>query len=204
VDPSFLEIPLCQADRDDIHARNAILFTAGSLQLPHIAEPLQQFVSGGFRQIQSVWPNVELFVLGRNAPAKVARVLAAEPGVRLVDWVEDFSQALKGVDIAIFLDKSGSGIKTRVLQALAAGKPVVGTPIALEGIQVTNEVNAFICESLDEVAEVVLKLLRDAELRMRLGCAARELVGRQCTPEVVGRQWEALYARAMETARNIG
>ena len=121
VDPSFLEIPLCQADHDDIHTRKAILFTAGTLRLPHIAEPLQQFVNGGFRQIRSVWPNVELFVLGRKAPAKVARALMAEPGVRLVLWVEDYIQALKSADIAIFLDKSGGGIKTRVLQSLAAG-----------------------------------------------------------------------------------
>jgi glycosyltransferase involved in cell wall biosynthesis len=198
VDSSFLETPLHQTVCDDIRGRKAIIFTAGHLPALYIAEPLLQFAREGFRQIRSVWPNVELFVLGRNASAKVARILRAEPGVRFVPWVEDYKEALEKSDIAIFLDMSGGGIKTRVIQALAVGKPVVGTPIALEGINITNGLNAFLCESLNGVTRTVVRLLQDADLRLRLGRAARELISRQYAKSVIGQEWEQLYHRAIK------
>ena len=197
VDPTFLDVPLHHADCEDIRARKAVIFSAGHLRVPYIAEPLLQFARGGFRQIRSIWPNVEFFVVGRNAPTKVARILAAEPGVFFVPWVEDYKEALRRSDIAIFLDKSGGGIKTRVIQALAVGKPVVATPIALEGINVTNGLNAFKCISPNEVTKTVVRLLRDTDLRLRMGRAARELINQQYTKSIIGQQWEQLYHRAI-------
>jgi glycosyltransferase involved in cell wall biosynthesis len=171
------------------------------LQSPYIAGPLLQFVNTGFRQLRLAWPDLELSVVGRDAPREVARKLSSEPGVRFAPWVEDYVQALDKADVAIFLDSAGAGIKTRVIQALAAGKPVVGSPIALEGLAVTHGVNAYICKSLDEATAVVLRLLEDAGLRARVGRAARELICQHYTREATGRRWEALYLSAIEQAR---
>jgi glycosyltransferase involved in cell wall biosynthesis len=201
VDPVFLKMPLRQSEGQGVHNRQPILFTSGHLQSPHIAEPLLQFIDAGFRQLRLVWPDLEFSVIGRDAPREIARKLSSEPGVRFAPWVEDYVQALDTADVAIFLDSAGAGIKTRVIQALAAGKPVVGSPIALEGLAVTHGLNAYICKSSDEATEVVLRLLEDAGLRARVGRAARELICQHYTRETTGRQWEALYRSAIEQAR---
>jgi polysaccharide biosynthesis protein PslH len=202
VDPNFLETPWCKADQDNIRDRKAILFTSGYLQLSDISEPLQQFVVSGFRQVRSIWPNLELYVLGGGHPPKrVIRNLMAEPGVHLLPWVDDYIGTLKNADLAIFFDKAGGGTKNRVIQAMAVGKPVVGTPVAMEGIGVTNGVDAFVCRSSEKMVEAVLRVLEDAEPRSRMGGAARELIIRDYAQEGVGRQWENLYQRVVRKSR---
>jgi len=201
VDPSFLEILPSNADSADIRGRKVILFTSGFFGAPYIAEPIRQFAKGGFQKIRSIWPNVEFFVIGRDSPVKVSRILAAEPGVRFVTWVEDYLGSLAKSDIAVFLDKSGSGIKTRVIQALAAGKPVVGTPVVFEGIKIEDGINAFQCATIDDVTDRVLQLLQNPALRYNSGRLARELIRQHYTESVIGPQWELLYDRAIRRFR---
>jgi glycosyltransferase involved in cell wall biosynthesis len=99
----------------------------------------------------------------------------------------------------MFLDKSGSGIKTRVVQALAAGKPVLGSKVALEGIKITEGINAFVCNTSDDVTRIVDLLLRDASLRARVGHAARELAKTHYEQSIIGEQWEMLYHKVMNS-----
>jgi glycosyltransferase involved in cell wall biosynthesis len=102
----------------------------------------------------------------------------------------------------IFFDKAGSGIKNRTLQSLAAGKAVVGTSIVFEGIKVKNMVNSYIYKSLDEATNAVLLLLKDQNLRLQLGCSARDLVQCYYTQEVTGKQWENLFQETVEKYRS--
>ena len=178
------------------------IFTSGFLNDHYIAEPLVQFVKTEFRKIRQIYPNIEFIIIGRNAPKKIAIFFSMEPGIKFISWAENYVQLLKSADIALFLDKSGSGIKNRVLQSLAAGKAVIGTPIAFEGIKVTNMVNSYIYKSLGEATNAVLLLLRDQNLRLQLSCSARDLVQCYYTQEVIGKQWENLYQQAIEKYRS--
>jgi glycosyltransferase involved in cell wall biosynthesis len=197
-DPSFLEIPVEQTDLEDLDVRKAVLFTSGYLREAHIAEPIINFIKTSFKQIRSVWPNVELFVVGHGAPKEVVRTLNTEPGVRYAPWIEHYIDAIKASDIAVFLDSTGSGMKTRVIHALAAGKPVIGTPAVFDGIRIENGFSAFLCRSLDDVAKTAILLLKDRSLRHRTGLRGRQLILRYYSQSAIGEQWEALYSRAID------
>jgi glycosyltransferase involved in cell wall biosynthesis len=197
VDPKFLEIPIYKANNNVFKKDFPIIFTSGTLNNSYMAEPLVDFIRTGFRQIRIIFPNIQFIIVSRKTPKNIANFLINEPGIQFFPWVEDYMQTLKVSDIVIFFDKAGSGIKTRVLQALAGGKAVVGTPIVFEGIKVTNMVNSYIYKSLDEATNAVLLLLRDQNLRLQLGCSARDLVQCYYTQEVIGKQWEKVYRQAI-------
>lgn len=203
VDPSYLDLKRSHLEDRSGDKKKAIIFTSGNLKLRYISEPLLTFVKNDLKRIQEEFPNVELLVIGRDAPSEIALSLRAEPNVRFLPWVDDYAQALASSDIALFLDMSGGGVKNRALQALAAKKPVVGTPIAFEGIDIISGLNGFCCESGSQMVAAIIRLLGDAELRSRIGSEARDLVTRRYSPEIVGRLWETLYERLIEQSKRI-
>jgi len=202
VDPKFLEIPIYKANNNVFKKDYPIIFTSGTLNNSYMAEPLVDFIRTGFRQIRIIFPNIQFIIVSRKTPKNIANFLINEPGIQFFPWVEDYMKLLKSADIALFLDKSGSGIKTRVLQSLAASKAVIGTPIAFEGLKITNKANAYVCHTIGEATKAVLLLLKDCNLRNRVGCAAKELVQSYYTQEVIGKQWEILYQQAIEKYRS--
>ena len=197
VHPDYLKIPIYQNDYNQFNKREFIIFTSGSLKDNYIATPLLQFVQNGFRKIRLIYPNIKFIIIGQGASKKIATFLLSEKGVQFKPWVEDYVQILESADIAIFLDEAGSGIKNRVLQALTAGKAVVGTPCTFEGIEIINNLNALKCESLDDVTRAILILIKDNNLRFRLGYAARKLIQSLYTQEITGEQWEKVYRQAI-------
>jgi len=198
VDSNFLKSPLYRINNNINNKYYPIIFTSGSLSNRYMAEPLINFIRTGFRQIRTIFPNTQFIVVSRKTPKNIANFLINEPGIQFFPWVEDYVQTLKVSDIVIFFDKAGSGIKNRALQALAAGKAVVGTPIVFEGIKVASMVNSYIYKSLDEATNAILLLLKDQNLRLQLGCAARGVVQCYYTQEVIGKQWENLYQQTIE------
>jgi glycosyltransferase involved in cell wall biosynthesis len=75
----------------------------------------------------------------------------------------------------------GSGTRLKALEALAAGRPVVGTTIGLEGLGLRPGVDVLVADDAASFAAAVLRLLRDDELAARLAAAGRATVERRFT-----------------------
>ncbi len=169
------------------------MFT-GNLDIPGIANGLFDFLENAYGSVVAGASPFEFYVLGPKASVKDEARIAAFPGVKYFRWAEDYIGFLAGADILLSLDKSGTGIKTRVLDAMALGKPVIGTTIAFGGIDAENEKNCFICNGPVETTVALKRLLADKALRETAGKAARELMLSRYSARVVGPKWEALYA----------
>jgi glycosyltransferase involved in cell wall biosynthesis len=87
--------------------------------------------------IRSRFPNARLQLVGRN-PGPDVLALGELPGVEVAANVPDVGVYLgRATLLAVPLD-SGGGTRLKILEAFAAGLPVVSTPIGCEGIDATN------------------------------------------------------------------
>jgi glycosyltransferase involved in cell wall biosynthesis len=68
----------------------------------------------------------------------------------------------------------GGGMRVKVLEALAAGKALVATPLAVSGLGLDPGAHALVGESDTELTEALAALLADPDRRRRLGRAARD------------------------------
>jgi glycosyltransferase involved in cell wall biosynthesis len=68
------------------------------------------------------------------------------------------------------------GVKVRVLEAMAVGKPVISTSMVTPGINVSPGENIILADEPLEFAERVIELLNDKQLREEIGAKARLLV----------------------------
>ncbi len=169
-----------------------ILFT-GNLRCDSISKGLLAFLSVAYPLIRKEYPDVELTVLGRDAPSNVRKQIENASGVHLLEWVEDYCAEIIKTHVVVFPDWTGTGIKTRVLYALALGKPIVASPVALEGIEVQDGMHCFRREVDGEFAKAVMLLLNNQELRRTMGQNARRLILDRYNAEMSVQKWLKLY-----------
>jgi glycosyltransferase involved in cell wall biosynthesis len=75
--------------------------------------------------------------------------------VQIFDFVESAQQFINEHDIMIVPLLSGSGMRIKIMEGLALGKPIITTTIGAEGIEITNRENIFIADTPEEMAETI-------------------------------------------------
>ncbi|MDD5208125.1 MAG: glycosyltransferase family 4 protein [Elusimicrobiales bacterium] len=176
-----------------------VVFT-GNLDVPGIANGLFGFLDDGYGTVASA-ALFEFYVLGPKASPEDEKRISGFPGTKYFRWVEDYEAFLASSDIVLILDRSGApGIKTRTLDAMSLGKPVIGTTIVFSGIDAENGKNCFVCDGPAQASAALKRLLSDKALSETAGKAARELMLSRYSARVVGPKWEALYAGLGKTS----
>ena len=131
-----------------------------------------------YNALKKRFPNLKLVIVGQN-PAEPIRALANDPSIILTGFVEDVRPYIARASVAIAPFVSGTGTKTKVMEAMAMEKPVVTTQIGAQGINATDCDHFYIADSPAAFANRVEELLLDDIKRKRMGRRAREFVERE-------------------------
>jgi glycosyltransferase involved in cell wall biosynthesis len=141
-------------------------------------------------------PEARMLVVGRNPPAAlVARAQQLGLAWRFTGFVDDIRPHVLAGDVSVIPLRVGSGTRLKAFEAMALGRPVISTPLGVEGLSVRAEEHVVLAESGPEFAAAILRLLGDGELRRRLAGAARALLEARFSWNQVGRQFEAICLR---------
>ena len=172
-----------------------IVFTGVMSYAPNVsaAEFLAHEV---FPRVRRHRPDARLAIVGRTPSARV-RALADAPGIEVPGEVPDLRVPLRGSRVFACPMTSGTGIKNKLLEAMACGLPCVATPLALQGLTAAPGEHVLVGETPEELSEQIVRVLADDDLAAALGAAAREYV-------CAAHDWSATargYIRAWEQAR---
>ena len=135
-----------------------------------------------FPRIKSKIPDTKLIVLGANPPAGIKK-LDDGKNIHVLGYVEDIREWISKAKIMILPLDIASGFRTRVVEVMAMGVPVIGTHNALDSIEMTSEVHGYVTESDDEMAERAIQLLNDSGLRKYMSEECRRFVAEKYTIE---------------------
>jgi glycosyltransferase involved in cell wall biosynthesis len=113
-----------------------------------------------------------LMVVGAQATQAFIDSVTA-PGVEFVGTVDDIREPLSRYSVFLAPILAGSGVRVKLLEAFAAGIPVVSTRIGAEGLTETAADIVALADDADEFAEQVLRLLEDPVAAQALAKAAR-------------------------------
>ncbi|KND60422.1 Glycosyl transferase, group 1 family protein [Candidatus Burkholderia verschuerenii] len=109
-----------------------------------------------------------------------ARIKAITQGVsERITWygfVYDFSGIVARCTVALLPIVEGTGVKTKVLDAMAMGIPVLTNRLGIEGLSVKHEREVLLAETADEICRAITRLAADDVLSARLSAAARHYV----------------------------
>jgi polysaccharide biosynthesis protein PslH len=144
-------------------------------------------------------PRATLVLAGRQ-PAPGVRALASLPGVTVTGEVPDIRPWLVGSQVFAAPMTSGTGIKNKVLEAMACGLPCVASPLALQGLEVAADRQVVVADDVDATAAAIRRILDDPRRAERLGQEARRYVEEHHSWTRVGAEHLRLYDEVIRAA----
>jgi glycosyltransferase involved in cell wall biosynthesis len=145
-----------------------------------------------FRPVRSELPDARLTIVGAS-PTPEVLALAAD-GVSVPGRVPEVAPYMDQAAVVVAPIRDGGGMRVKVLEALAAGKAVVATPVAVEGLDVTSGEQLEIAASADEFSLALTRLLRDESRRTALAQSARAWACEHLGWGEAISRYEALYS----------
>jgi glycosyltransferase involved in cell wall biosynthesis len=139
-------------------------------------------------RLRDRWPLLVWRLVGKN-PAAVERYTAGDPRIEVTGPVVDAVCELARSRVAVVPLLTGSGTRLKILEAWAAGLPVVSTTIGAEGLPVRDGETALLADGAEAFAGAVTRLLTCTELRQKIGSAGRLLLEKEFTWETA---WKKL------------
>ena len=168
-----------------------VLIFWGHLRYPPNADGIVWFCREIFPRVREDVPEAELLITGKEPPPEVA-ALAALPGVTLTGYVPDLRPYLAQAAVVIVPLRFGAGTRLKILEAFAAGRPVVSTPLGCEGLEVQPGVHLEVAKDAEALAKATVDLLLDAPRRVHIAANARVLVEKKYSWEAIGQELRAV------------
>ena len=156
------------------HSKKVVFFHGDLGWRPNLeaAETILEFIA-------SRVPNAMFLIIGKNAPISLRIKAEGVKNVQVLGYVPDFENYIGAADACIVPLRSGSGTRLKVIEYLAAGKPLVTTAKGCEGIGLQHDVHAKVCEEVNDCFIDSLKeLLSDEKLANEMGSASMEYAKR--------------------------
>lgn len=124
--------------------------------------------------IRAQVPAARLFLVGSGPSVRLRRA-ARRAGVTVTGRVDDAWREASRYQVFVMPTIVGGGLELKGLQAMAAGLPIVATPLAVRGLRLEEGTSVLLGRRPEEMAAGVVRLLRDTRLRESVAGAARTL-----------------------------
>jgi glycosyltransferase involved in cell wall biosynthesis len=159
--------------------------------------------SAAERLITRIWPLVKqslpqakLYIAGWNAEKYLSKY-SSQTDFTLVENLRHPTDFFSKAAVMVYAPSRGSGMKVKVMEAMAYGVPVVTTWEGVEGIDYENGRECWVAETDEELAGKVCRLLGDPIERQQMRAAARRLIEERYSPQPVVDKMVAVYEQVI-------
>lgn len=168
----------------------SIVSVASMDWLPNV-ESILWFYYRVFPIVKKSVPEARLYVVGRNPPGAIKDLEGDD--VVVTGFVDDVREWMARGRVFIVPLKTGSGMRVKILNAMAMAKPVVSTSVGCEGIGAVHGRSISVADSPEEFAARIVELFNEREKRERMATAGLELVDREYRWEKIAERMEWEY-----------
>jgi len=176
----------------NIEEEYSLISVASMDWLPNV-EAIEWFYKEILPLIEKKVQKVKLYIVGINPPNKIKSF--ANNNVIVTGFVKDVRKYIAKGQVFIVPLKIGSGMRIKILNALAMGKAVVSTSIGCEGIDVVDGKNIYIADKKKEFAKKVIFLLNNKNERDRIGKEGLKLVKEKYQWEKIAEDTETEFKK---------
>ncbi len=177
---SSLPLPYCEW-------KGRVVFIGGHAHIPN-REGIDWFIS---QVIPNLNINIQVDIIGAGWPSEY-NIQHEHCQIRLTGFVDDLTAAVYG-NIMIVPILTGSGMRMKIVEAMAMSMPIVTTTVGVEGIPLVHEKSCLIEDTPKEFAQAIERLCTDASLRSKLGNAANQVFMEAYSAEQLSKVREGIY-----------
>ena len=132
--------------------------------------------------------NINIYIAGKNMPSYYIK----EKNIIINSDIEDAKSYIKNKEILFVPLLSGSGIRIKILEAMAIGIPVVSTKQGAEGIPYTHNKNILIADNAVDFANAIYKLIENKIWANQIGENGKILIQKHFSKKFVINKWEKI------------
>ncbi len=198
--PVGIDASLYEYSADDQRAPEPRITLIGSMLWYPGRSAAERLLTRLWPRIRAAVPAARLTIAGWSARSALARWVDA-PGVTIVENVAETASYFRATSVFVYAPSRGSGMKIKILEAMAQGVPVVTTSEGVEGLPAVDGVHAGIADDDDGLVERAVELLRDPSRQNAQRAAGRRLIESHCGPQATLDATEQLYERICRERR---
>ncbi|WP_372730620.1 glycosyltransferase [Novosphingobium sp.] len=158
-------------------AASEVLFV-GSNTAPNV-HGLHWFIEFVWPAVHAACPDAVLIVAGKVADA----ITVHRPGVRILGLVDDLAPLYANAGVVVSPLLQGSGLKIKLVEALAHGKAAVVTSVTLQGVADLLKGAVLLADEPEPFAQAVISLLQDDKARAELAVKAWDAASQNFGPK---------------------
>lgn len=204
VDASFYTV----SNSSDAEGRNGnevenrtVLFV-GSMDYHANIDAVLWFSRTVWPKIAREHPDIQFTIVGRD-PVPQIRALESSR-VRVTGTVPDVRPFYENAAVAIAPIRTASGTRLKILEAMAAGVPVISTQLGVEGLDVEDNIHYLRADDGREMAAAIERILSSDQAGKRLAASARALVSAQYDWTAIGEKLWQIHLNLAGTRRQQG
>jgi glycosyltransferase involved in cell wall biosynthesis len=135
---------------------------------PPNQDAAQLLIEKIYPRLREAFPNSRLLLVGSNPTEKMQDAAQKDPNIIVTGEVEDVRPYLGAASVMVVPLYKGGGTRFKILEAFAAGCPVVSTTKGAEGLNSQDGVHLLLRDDVEGLTEGIIKIWSDASLRERL------------------------------------
>jgi glycosyltransferase involved in cell wall biosynthesis len=160
-------------------------------------------------EIRPSIPNLRVLLIGKGPLEKSMRERCRQMGldenVRFLGYVEDVERCLSLMDVFCLVPNSNEGFSNAIIEAMAAGRPVIATDVGGNAEAVVHGETGLIIPPDDPgaLADAIVRLYRDESARLSMGRKGRERAEKEFDVEKMIINLQEIYDRLMGYRRDV-
>ena len=152
------------------------VLSVATMHYPPNAEAIRWLRDAIWPIVRAADPAVAVDIVGARPPEDLGVWAERDPRVAVHGFVSEVRPLYEDAAMFVVPLRAGSGIRVKILEAMAMGVPVVSTSVGIDGLDVTPNEHLLVADDAASFANAILELRRSFERRQRLAAAARQHV----------------------------
>ncbi|WP_157443618.1 hypothetical protein [Curvibacter lanceolatus] len=190
--PVMREIP--NFKRDALPREGKSILILGDISLPFIRDGILEFFANLSDDQSAFLGGIRFYVLGRVEPdSELVSSIPSYLNFTFLRWVPNIDEEIIKHSAILLLDKSGTGLKNRVIDAMICKIPLIASVAAVEGIGVVNNIHCCIFNDYGSIVDAMKRVVSDCSFSENLRISAYNLFLSNYSSNVVGDRWVKLY-----------
>ncbi len=189
------------AEKERKLPKNLTILSVGTFNwLPNV-EAVKFLVENIWPIVKKKIPSVKLWIVGNAPTPEVFEYQKKDTSITITGGIPDIRDAFCGAHVLVAPVFSGKGTRYKILEAMAAGTPIVASELAVEGLGVEHGVQVLIGNTAEELAHLTIQLLKDPELQKKLAKNGKEFVQTRYDWDYIAQKLDHIYLNMASQAQ---
>ncbi len=191
--PNGVDISYYTAKHVKKHNPPRVMYGITNFEWMQNLEAADSLIYDVWPKIRSKFTNAKLWIVGRVIPEKIVNLSKEREDIEITESIVDPRDAYLSASVMVAPIRGSGGTRLKVLEAMAAGLPVVSTSIGVAGLNLIDDKQALISDTSEGLAEKTIKLLKNPKLAEKIGKEGQKFVKENFDWQKIAKLHDPIY-----------